>query len=311
MKKNDNFLSVLIKAGMPVVAIVGLVLSQFVTFGAEFSFGVRNTTKMIVCAVALFFFYVPIRDIFLQTFNGSKRTEACRENYETAANYACDNRTKQFKAFCEVEYEERKKKALDGILRNTDFTFETFRERYKFDADAVKADAALSKRDRRACLFAIREEKRIKPEGVDTILPSGKKHPTEHRRVTANPDGLSRRTLTLKGFTSVVSCVVFVSIGLSLVEGTTAVEIVTSVVMLLAMCLWQAFSAYTAARKINAAIVAQLTEKTMFLLEFEEWLERAPKPAQTLTEPCSTIATEQPAPADAENGYTVTITPAP
>ena len=81
--------------------------------------------------------------------------------------------------------------------------------------------------------------------------------------------------------------------------------------MLIAMCVWQSFSAYNASRNFYSALVAQLTEKTMFLLEFEEWLEKAPKPAQALTEPCSTIATEQPAPAEAESGYTVTITPAP
>lgn len=84
LKKNENFLSVIVKAGMPVVAIAGLVLSQFVTFGAEFSFGVTNTTKMVVCAVALFFFYVPIRDIFLQYFNGGERTRKKSKPTRTA-----------------------------------------------------------------------------------------------------------------------------------------------------------------------------------------------------------------------------------
>ena len=104
LKKNENFLSIIVKAGMPVVAIVGLILSQFVTFGAEFSFGVTNTTKMVICAVALFFFYVPIRDIFLQYFNGGERTKDKVAAYEDIVNFACDNRTKEFKAFCVVEY---------------------------------------------------------------------------------------------------------------------------------------------------------------------------------------------------------------
>ena len=283
MKKNENFLSVIVKAGMPVVAIAGLVLSQFVTFGAEFSFGVTNTTKMVICAVALFFFYVPIRDIFLQYFNGGERTRKKVEAYEDSANYACDSRTKELKAFCIVEYEERKKRVIDAILRNTDYTFETFSAKYHFDREAVKADEQLTKRDRRAMFYAIREERKIKPETVDTILPSGKKRPSQHRRVTSNPDALSRRTLAFKSVTSVISCVVFVSIGLSLVDGTSAVEVATTVVMLLGLCLWQAFSAFSAARQINNALCNQLAEKTMFLLEFREYTERHPVQAAAMS----------------------------
>lgn len=277
LKKNENFLSIIVKAGMPVVAIVGLILSQFVTFGAEFSFGVTNTTKMVICAVALFFFYVPIRDIFLQYFNGGERTKDKVAAYEDIVNFACDNRTKEFKAFCVVEYNERKKSVIDAILRNTDYTFETFGEKYRFDKEAVKADEQLTKRERRAMLYAIREEGKIKPESVDTILPSGKKRPSQHRRVNSNPDALSRRTLALKSVTSVISCVVFVSIGLSLVEGTSAVEVATTVIMLIGLCLWQAFSAFSAARQINNALCNQLAEKTMFLLEFKEYLKRHPQ----------------------------------
>lgn len=277
LKKNENFLSIIVKAGMPVVAIVGLILSQFVTFGAEFSFGVTNTTKMVICAVALFFFYVPIRDIFLQYFNGGERTKDKVAAYEDIVNFACDNRTKEFKAFCVVEYNERKKSVIDAILRNTDYTFETFGEKYRFDKEAVKADDQLSKRERRAMLAAVREERKIKPESVDTILPSGKKRPSQHRRVTSNPDALSRRTLAFKSVTSVISCVVFVSIGLSLVDGTSAVEVATTVIMLVGLCLWQAFSAFSAARQINNALCNQLAEKTMFLLEFKEYLKRHPQ----------------------------------
>ena len=277
LKKNENFLSIIVKAGMPVVAIVGLILSQFVTFGAEFNFGVTNTTKMVICAVALFFFYVPIRDIFLQYFNGGERTKDKVAAYEDIVNFACDNRTKEFKAFCVVEYNERKKSVIDAILRNTDYTFETFGAKYHFDKEAVKADEQLTKREKRAMFYAIREEGKIKPESVDTILPSGKKRPSQHRRVNSNPDALSRRTLALKGVTSVVSCVVFVSIGLSLVDGTSAVEVATTVVMLIGLCLWQAFSAFSAARQINNALCNQLAEKTMFLLEFKEYLKRKPQ----------------------------------
>lgn len=283
LKKNENFLSVIVKAGMPVVAIAGLVLSQFVTFGAEFSFGVTNTTKMVICAVALFFFYVPIRDIFLQYFNGGERTKGKVSAYEDIANYACDSRTKEFKAFCIVEYEERKKRVIDAILRNTDYTFETFGAKYHFDKEAVKADEQLTKREKRAMFYAIREERKIKPETVDTILPSGKKRQSQHRRVTSNPDALSRRTLAFKSVTSVISCVVFVSIGLSLVDGTNAVEVATTVVMLIGLCLWQAFSAFSAARQINNALCNQLAEKTMFLLEFREYTERHPVQAAAMS----------------------------
>lgn len=283
LKKNENFLSVIVKAGMPVVAIAGLVLSQFVTFGAEFSFGVTNTTKMVICAVALFFFYVPIRDIFLQYFNGGERTKGKVSAYEDIANYACDSRTKEFKAFCIVEYEERKKRVIDAILRNTDYTFETFGAKYHFDKEAVKADEQLTKREKRAMFYAIREERKIKPETVDTILPSGKKRQSQHRRVTSNPDALSRRTLAFKSVTSVISCVVFVSIGLSLVDGTSAVEVATTVVMLVGLCLWQAFSAFSAARQINNALCNQLAEKTMFLLEFREYTERHPVQAAAMS----------------------------
>ena len=290
LKKNENFLSIIVKAGMPVVAIVGLILSQFVTFGAEFSFGVTNTTKMVICAVALFFFYVPIRDIFLQYFNGGERTKDKVAAYEDIVNFACDNRTKEFKAFCVVEYNERKKSVIDAILRNTDYTFETFGEKYHFDKEAVKADEQLTKRERRAMLYAIREEGKIKPESVDTILPSGKKRPSQHRRVNSNPDALSRRTLALKSVTSVISCVVFVSIGLSLVEGTSAVEVATTVIMLIGLCLWQAFSAFSAARQINNALCNQLAEKTMFLLEFKEYLKRHPRLASaTAVQPSEVV----------------------
>lgn len=274
MKKNENALSVIIKACMPVVAIIGLVLSQFVTFGAEISFNTTDTTKMVLCAVALFFFYVPIRDIFLQNFNGSERTAAKKKTYESAAEFVCDNRTKLFKEYCATELDERKRTIIDAILRNTEYTYDSFKEKYRFDSTLVKADKALTKRERKVMMYAIREEHKIKPETVDTILPTGKKKENEHRRVTSNPDGVSRRTMTLKGITSVISCVVFVSIGLSLVEGTTAVEVITMVVMLLALCLWQMFSAYTAARRINNEYCNQLSEKTMFLLEFEEYIQR-------------------------------------
>lgn len=299
MKKNENTLSVLIKAGMPLIAIAGLVLSQFVTFGAELSFSVTDTTKMVVCAVALFFFYVPIRDIFLQYFNGAERTTAKKKAYETSAEFVCDNRTKAFKEFCNIEFGERKRRVVDMILRNTEYNFDSFQERYHFDKEKVKSDTVLTKRERRAMLCAIREEKRIKPESVDTILPSGKKHTNEHRRVTSNPDGVSRRTMTFKAVTGVISCVVFVSIGLSLVDGTQAVEVVTMVVMLVGLCLWQAFSAYTCARKINNEYCNQLSEKTMFLLEFEEYIQRCGT--------CGVLTTEQHIDVLAEP-YTVTIT---
>lgn len=309
LKKNENFLSVIVKAGMPVVAIAGLVLSQFVTFGAEFSFGVTNTTKMVVCAVALFFFYVPIRDIFLQYFNGGERTKGKVSAYEDIANYACDSRTKEFKAFCIVEYEERKKRVIDAILRNTDYTFETFGAKYHFDKEAVKADEQLTKREKRAMFYAIREERKIKPETVDTILPSGKKRPSQHRRVTSNPDALSRRTLAFKSVTSVISCVVFVSIGLSLVDGTSAVEVATTVVMLIGLCLWQAFSAFSAARQINNALCNQLAEKTMFLLEFREYTERHPVQAAAMSSAVNVpyVRRDSDFPEDNPN-YTLTVT---
>lgn len=278
MKRNENALSIIIKAGMPVVAIIGLILSQFVTFGAQFTFGVQDVTNMLICAVALFFFYMPIRDIFLQLFNSSERTSAKKKAYEASAEFVCDNRTKDFKLFCKVEFEERKRKVVDAILRNTEFTFDSFLSAYHFDRDRVKKDPALTRRERRAMYCAIREERKIKPETVDTILPSGKKHATEHRRVVSNPEGVSARTMTFKALTSVISCVVFVSIGLSIVDGTTAVGVITMVVLLLGLCLWQAFSAYTAARRINNEFCNQLSEKTMFLLEFEEYTKRSAKP---------------------------------
>lgn len=309
LKKNENFLSVIVKAGMPVVAIAGLVLSQFVTFGAEFSFGVTNTTKMVICAVALFFFYVPIRDIFLQYFNGGERTRKKVEAYEDSANYACDSRTKEFKAFCIVEYEERKKRVIDAILRNTDYTFETFGAKYHFDREAVKADEQLTKREKRAMFYAIREERKIKPETVDTILPSGKKRPSQHRRVTSNPDALSRRTLAFKSVTSVISCVAFVSIGLSLVDGTNAVEVATTVVMLIGLCLWQAFSAFSAARQINNALCNQLAEKTMFLLEFREYTERHPVQAAAMPSAVNVPYVKRDTDLPEENpDYTLTVT---
>ena len=305
MKKNENALSVIIKAGMPLVAIAGLVLSQFVSFGAEFNFGITNTTKMVVCAVALFFFYVPIRDIFLQNFNASERTRARKESYENSANLVCDGRTKDFKQFCKFEYDERKRKVVDAILRNTEYTFDTFQAKYHFDKEAVKNDESLSKREKKTMRAAIKEEHRIKPESVDTILPSGKHATHNHRRVRSNPELLSARTLTVKSITSVISCVAFVSIGLSLVEGTTAVAVITTVVMLLALCLWQAFSAYTAARKINNEYCNQLSEKTMFLLEFEEHLKRAPR--ERAEEKTELAAADIPV-GLAKQPYTVTIT---
>lgn len=272
MKKNGSILSILIKVGMPVVAIVGLVLSRFVTFGAEVSFGVTNITEMIVCAVSLFFFYMPIRDVFLQMFNSSERTLIKKKTYEDLAAFVCDNRTKDFKHFCNIEFEERKRKVVDNILRNTEYTFDSFNSKYHFDKESVKKDATLSKLERKSMLYAIKEEHRIKCESVDTILPSGKKRINDHKRVIANPDGVSRLTMGFKAVTGVLSCVVFVSIGLSLVEGTSAVEVITMIVLLLALCLWQAFTAYTAARRINNELCNQLSEKTMFLLEFEEYV---------------------------------------
>lgn len=280
--KTNNALSIFIKASMPVIAIAGLILGQFVTFGAKFSFGVTDTTKMILSAVALFFFYMPIRDIFLQTFNGSQRTKDKKDAYQKGVDFVCKNHTKAFKEYCLIEYEERKEKTVDTILRNTEYTFKSLRENYKFDAALVKADTDLSKRDRGALLRAIREERRIKPETVDTILPSGKRVAHSHRRVRSNPELLSARTLTVKSITSVISCVAFVSIGLSLVEGTTAVEIITTVVLLVGLCLWQMFSAFTAARQINNEFCNELSEKTMFLLEFEEYTKRNTPTAVTI-----------------------------
>lgn len=280
--KTNNALSIFIKASMPVIAIAGLILGQFVTFGAKFSFGVTDTTKMILSAVALFFFYMPIRDIFLQTFNGSQKTKDKKDAYQKGVDFVCADRTKAFKEYCLIEYEERKEKTVNTILRNTEHTFISLREKYKFDADLVKSDTELSKRDRRALLRAICEERKIKPENVDTILPSGKHVANNHRRVRSNPERLSARTLTVKSITSVISCVAFVSIGLSLVEGTTAVEIITTVVMLVGLCLWQMFSAFTAARQINNEYLNELSEKTMFLLEFEEHIEHHPVQAAAM-----------------------------
>lgn len=303
--KTNNALSIFIKASMPVIAIAGLILGQFVTFGAKFSFGVTDTTKMILSAVALFFFYVPIRDIFLQTFNGSQRTRDKKAAYQKGVDFVCADRTKAFKEYCLIEYEERKKKTVDAILRNTEYTFKSLCEKYKFDADLVNADTDLSKRDRRALLRAIREERKIKPENVDTILPSGKHATHNHRRVRSNPELLSARTLTVKSITSIISCVAFVSIGLSLVEGTTAVEIITTVVMLVGLCLWQMFSAFTAARQINNEYCNQLSEKTMFLLEFEEHMKGAPR--ERAEEKTELAAADIPV-SLAKQPYTVTIT---
>lgn len=290
--KTNNALSIFIKASMPIIAIAGLILGQFVTFGAKFSFGVTDTTKMILSAVALFFFYMPIRDIFLQTFSGNQRTKEKKDTYEKSVDFVCNNRTKVFKEYCIVEYEERKEKTVDTILRNTEYTFKSLCEKYKFDTELVKADTELSKRDRRALLRAIREERKIKPETVDTILPSGKHVANNHRRVRSNPERISARTLTLKSITSVISCVAFVSIGLSLVEGTTVVEIITTVVLLVGLCLWQMFSAFMAARQINNEYCNELSEKTMFLLEFEEYTRRKEDANVTLVgqtvEPCET-----------------------
>ena len=75
--------------------------------------------------------------------------------------------------------------------------------------------------------------------------------------------------------------------------------------MLLALCLWQAFSAYTAARKINNEYCNQLSEKTMFLLEFEEYFDRAPR--ERAEEKTELAAADIPV-SLANQPYTVTIT---
>ena len=102
---------------------------------------------------------------------------------------------------------------------------------------------------------------------------------------------------------------VFVSIGLSLVDGTSAVEVATTVVMLLGLCLWQAFSAFSAARQINNALCNQLAEKTMFLLEFREYTERHPVQAAAMPSAVNVpyVKRDSDFPEDNPN-YTLTVT---
>lgn len=269
MNRERGVLATVIKCLMPLVAIVALVLYDYVTVGTAFKFDFQNITKIVLVCVCLTFVYLPLKDVFLSMLLNSNRTVAKENAYAASVVFIRKGHNQELADFCKYEYDSRRKCAVEAVIRNSLMTFAEFAEKYKFDIKAVWCDKQLSFKERTVFIKAIREENKIKSESIKTIMP-GAGHGGTRRRIHSNAQKQNTGTTVRKLITCSLSATMLVAITFSGKGNADAYAIIARTFLIVALVLWYAFSSLLAASSVVRTYNDELTEKSQFLSEFFE-----------------------------------------
>lgn len=258
---------------MPLLVLVTLVLTEYVTVGAEMKFGLKDITKLIITIVCLICVYLPLKDAFLSVLNEKELTMNRAKEYGIEVTKVHDNHlVGDLAKFCLVEMAERKKRHIDILLENTKYDYESFKEKYKFDKKLVLDDKSLNDTpDAKKCMLrACKEEKKIKAETIDTILPCGS-HKGDYKRVKSNSKRTNAFVTSKKMITVILSSFMLVSVTVGMSPDATPIAVATRVMISLTLIIMNSIGAFFAAKSINRAYTEEMYEKTIFLNEFEKW----------------------------------------
>ena len=257
---------------VPFVATAIVILMQYYTWGAIFSFSTSFVASSIVTAGVMMAYYFPSRTLFKDMFVARKRIQNKLFEYSVRSTLVYNGHLDEFDSFCDYEYEHRKMRFINvnlQIIKN--LSYDDFVDKYKFSERLIRADKTLSKKQKMAMFKVVTLTKFIKRQDYSKVLP-GTEFGTVFKRLKSSETKATRGNNVKKVASSIIMAVATISLIPTLNLNVTPMEILIQVLIRIAVGLWQVFSAMIVANKlINKTFFSELCEKNLFMDEFIEY----------------------------------------
>ena len=272
--KQRNFISSaeqIIYALAPFAAAVVLTFMSFVDAEFKFDFSMKYTAKSVLTAVLLLAFYFPFRAMFKNYFLKKPRIANKVFQYSARASLVYNGHYREFIAFSEVEFKERREKFINRNLQLVDMTYREFLDRYKFSIHLINQDDNLSKRQKVMLRKIVLLTKFIKPQNPDKVLP-GTEHGTEFRRVKSSMERKNMSNSVSKVLRTGLTAFAIIGIFFTVDYTEAPLAIATAILVRLFAGIGQILIAcFAANRIINIAYFNELSEKNQYMDDFIEY----------------------------------------
>lgn len=255
----------------PFVAAVLLTLTSFINAEFKLDLSFKYVANSVITAVSLLAFYFPFRSIFKTKFLSRDRITKKVFQYSVRASLVYNGHYREFIAFSEIEFKERREKFINRNLQLVDMTYSQFLEQYKFSIAEINKDKNLSKRQKKMLRKIILVTRFIKIQNPDKVLP-GTEHGTEFKRVRSSMQRQNTSNTVIKILRAGLTAFAIIGIFFTVDYTQTVMGIITAVALRIFSGIMQILIAcYAANRIVNVAYFNELSEKNQYMDDFIEY----------------------------------------